>query len=148
VYRNSVAVKKRKAPISAARPSTAAAAAAAPPDQAAPPARQCLRPKSSSKKPKSTSAPYHGAGSSPGAEIGLSSPPILDEKTTPTKKMTKRDGVQTGHKLCRGCGGEKITVPSSDEDSDYSDEKQPSDGSVDVPVTPLKEKKRHIVLPT
>ena len=62
--------------------------------------------------------------------------------------MTKRDGVQTGHKLCRGCGGEKITVPSSDEDSDYSDEKPPSGGSVDVPMTPFKEKKRHIVLPT
>ena len=62
--------------------------------------------------------------------------------------MVKRDGVQTGHKLCRGGGGEKITVHSSHEDSDYSAEKHPSDGSVDVPVTILKEKKRHIVLPT
>jgi len=56
--------------------------------------------------------------------------------------LAKRDGVLTGHTLCRGGGGEKIPVNSSDEDSDYSDEKQPSDDSVDV------EKKRHFVLPT
>ena len=57
----------------------------------------------------------------------------------------KRGGVQTEHKLCCGDGGKKITVHSSDEDSDYSDEKQPSDGSVDVSATRLKEKKRHFV---
>ena len=56
--------------------------------------------------------------------------------------MEKRGGVQTGHKLFRGGGGKKITVHSSDEDSDYSNEKQPSDGSVDVPATTLKERKK------
>ena len=142
--RHSVNVKKRKAAISSATASPSAAAAA--PDQAAPPERQPLIPKSSLKEPKSTSAPNHGPGSSPGAERGLSSPPLLDEKTTPTKKMTKHDCVPTGHKICRGGGGgDKITVPSSDDDSDYCDEKPPSDGTVDVPVTPLNEKKKGIL---
>ena len=125
--------KKRKAAISSATASpSAAAAAAAAPDKA------------SLKEAKSTSGP-NGPGSPTGAERGLSSPPLIDKKTTPTKKMTKRDYVPTGHKICRGGGGDKITVPSSDDDSDYCDEKSPSDGTVDVPVTPLNVKKKGIL---